>query len=281
MCCSPQLVNDWTLEKNIASSLKYGHYWELPYLVPLGGRYVLMVGAGNPYWVGSYDPKTMTFEVETPVRQVDTGHYYSFNPHMVDDKGLNNTRRRIMHGYAPIGRPPVIEGGSWGEGAHSIPRIITLKDERLWQEPIPELQKLRYGKQTLEKQAVTGDKPVHLKSIRGDSLEIIASLHRGTAKRCGFIVRADKGGNGISVWADEGDRFGIGERGNVLYGKPGEAVTLRIFVDRGVMEVYCNGGAVTHKCFAKADCVEVFAFSEGGNCTVESLEGWKMKSMWE
>ena len=34
-----------------------------------------------------------------------------------------------------------------------------------------------------------------------------------------------------------------------------------MFVDRGVLEVYCNGVAVTHKCFAPADRIEVFAFS--------------------
>jgi len=49
----------------------------------------------------------------------------------------------------------------------------------------------------------------------------------------------------------------------------------------GVFEIYCNGVAVTHKCFANADCAEVFTFAEGGNCTLKSLEGWKMKSMWE
>ena len=56
----------WTLQKNIAPSIQHGGYWELPYLVPLDGRHVLMVGAGNPYWVGRYDPKTMEFTPGTP-----------------------------------------------------------------------------------------------------------------------------------------------------------------------------------------------------------------------
>jgi hypothetical protein len=48
-----------------------------------------------------------------------------------------------------------------------------------------------------------------------------------------------------------------------------------------VLEVYCNGVAVTHKCFAPADRIEVFAFSDGGEAGLTGLEGWKMKSMWE
>jgi len=61
----------------------------------------------------------------------------------------------------------------------------------------------------------------------------------------------------------------------------GEPIELRVFVDRGILEVYCNGVAVTHKCFAPADRIEVFAFSEGGEATLTGLEGWKMNTMWK
>ena len=54
-----------------------------------------------------------------------------------------------------------------------------------------------------------------------------------------------------------------------------------MFVDRGVLEVYCNGVAVTHKCFAPADRIEVFAFSDGGEAKLDGIEAWKMKPMWE
>jgi len=39
-------------------------------------------------------------------------------------------------------------------------------------------------------------------------------------------------------------------------------------------------GAVTHKCFARSERIEVFAFDEGGDRAVKRLEAWKMKSMW-
>jgi len=73
-------LHAWKLERNIAPSISLGSYWELPYLVPLEGRHVLMVGAGNTYWIGRYDPKAMEFTPETPRRSVDTGDYYSCSP---------------------------------------------------------------------------------------------------------------------------------------------------------------------------------------------------------
>jgi len=277
---STDLLN-WTLQRNIAPSLKHSRYWELPYLVPLDGRHVLMVGAGNPYWVGRYDPKTMEFSPETPRRDVDTGNYYSFNPHMVDDKGPSGAARRLMHGWATIGRPPAVAGVPYWESAHSIPRVISIKDNRLWQEPIPELQSLRRENKQIEKQTLVADKPAHLQSIRGDALEVVASFDRGSAKLCGLMVRADGEGNGTRVWADAGNRFGIEGRANTHFLDKGDPVQLRVFVDRGVLEVYCNGVAVTHKCFAPAGRVEVFAFSEGGEATLTSLQAWEMKPLWE
>lgn len=277
---SKDLVN-WSLERNIAPSIKRGGYWELPYLVPLDGKYVLMVGFGNPYWIGSYNSNAMEFTAETPVRSVDTGDYYSFNPHMVDDKGPNGSARRLMHGWAQIGKPPAVEGVPYWEQAHSIPRVITIKGDRLWQEPIPELQSLRHDAQKTAKQVIPADKSAQLPSLRGDALEIIATFDRAASKRCGLIVRADGQGGGMKVWADAGNRFGIEQRASTHFLKQGDPVNLHVFVDRGVLEVYCDGVAVTHKCFAPAAKIEVFAFSEGGDATLNSLEAWKMKSMWE
>jgi sucrose-6-phosphate hydrolase SacC (GH32 family) len=275
-------LHNWQLARNIAPLIEHGDYWELPYLVPLDGRHVLMVGRpDNPYWIGRYDSKAMEFTPATPRRSVDTGDYYSFNPHMVDDKGPNGAARRIMHGWAMVGRPPAIDGVPYWEQAHSIPRVISIRHDRLWQEPIPELQRLRHDPTQVAKQDLPAGVPVHLASVRGDALELLASFDRKSAQRCGLIVRADGHGKGTMVWADAGDSFGIESRANTHFLKAGEPVELRVFVDRGVLEVYCNGVAVTHKCFAAADRIEVFAFSEGGEAKLTALEAWKMKSMWE
>jgi len=273
-------LEHWTFQKNIAPSIIYQGFWELPYLVPLDGRHVLMVGAGNPYWIGKYDSTAMEFTAETPKRDADTGTYYSFNPHMVDDKGPNGSARRIMHGWATIGRPPAVDGVPYWEQAHSIPRVMTIKGDRLWQEPIPELRSLRHDGRKMAQQILPADKPAQLPSLRGDALEIIATFDRAASKRCGLIVRADGQGGGMKVWADAGNGFGIEGRAGMHFLKQGVPVNLHVFVDRGILEVYCDGVAVTHTCFAPAAKIEVFAFSEGGDATLSGLEAWKMESMW-
>jgi len=275
-------LEHWTFQKNIAPSVRHGHFWELPYLVPLGGRYVLMVGSGNPYWVGRYDCDKMVFTPETPVREVDTGWYYSFNPHMVDDKGSNGSERRIMHGWATGPASPTKNVPFW-QGAHSIPRVLTIAGDRLWQEPVPEIQSLR-GKR-LPVGDFSKDNP--LEKIKGDALELKAKFAPATAKRFGVKLRVSPdGGKFTRVYFDtDSQTFGVD--GQALASRPqksylnqGQAVEMRIFLDRSFVEVYVNGSALTSRTFPPIDALGLELFSEGGKAEIVSLDAWTMRSMW-
>ena len=134
MSTSPDLVN-WTRIGSLAPSIKLGAFWELPYLIPLDHRYVLLVGAGNPYWVGDYDARKMTFTPDSPsTRPVELGDYYSFNLNMTDNRGPDGERRQLMHGWV-TGIPTPTKGVPYWQGAHSIPRVLHLRDNRLWPGP--------------------------------------------------------------------------------------------------------------------------------------------------
>ncbi|MBW2559169.1 MAG: GH32 C-terminal domain-containing protein, partial [Deltaproteobacteria bacterium] len=183
---------------------------------------------------------------------------------MLDDKGANGAERRIMHGWATIGTPPPVSGVPYWEQAHSIPRVITITADRLFQEPIPELQVLRYDPQELKAPVRLEDEVSRIEFLNGDALEISATIDRGSAEKCGLIVRADEQGAGTQIWIGAGTEFGIENCRNKHFLKKNEVAELHIFVDRGVLEVYCNGAAVTHKCFASADTISVFAFGEKG-----------------
>ncbi|MCX6872777.1 MAG: GH32 C-terminal domain-containing protein [Verrucomicrobia bacterium] len=280
---SPDLEH-WTLQKNIAPAIHLAGFWELPYLIPLGGRHVLMVGAVNPYWVGKYDATNMLFTPDRPApRSIDNGNYYSFNPNMVDDKGPGGTPRRIMHGWATIGRSPTAKVPYW-EHAHTIPRVLTLKDGRVWQEPIPELQTLRADKQSFKDLVVTPESGDLLKTVTGDALEIIATFKPGTAQRFGINVRSSATDPkvGVPVWFDARDlAFGAGKASMSSDLKSGDPVTLHIFVDRCIIEVYVNGNANTVAAFHNPAAQGVVPFSTGGACTLETLDVWRMKSIWD
>ena len=280
---SPDL-QQWTLQKDIAPAIHLGGFWELPYLIPLGDRHVLMVGAGNPYWVGTYDATAMLFTPDrAQPRSMDNGNYYSFNPNMVDDKGPGGAPRRIMHGWATIGRTPTRTVPYW-EHAHSIPRVLTLKDGRVWQEPIPELRTLRADKQSFKNLVVTPESGALLKTVKGDSLEIIATFKPATARRFGINVRNSAADPklGVPVWFDARDlAFGAGKVSMSSDLKSGDPVTLRVFVDRCMIEVYVNGNANTVASHHDPAAQGVALFSTGGACTLETLEVWRMKSIWE
>ncbi len=206
---SPDLVQ-WTFRRNIAPSIKRATFWELPYLIPLGGKHVLLVGNRNPYWIGSYDEAAMVFTPDGPTpKMIDTGSYYSFNVNMVDDKGPAGTRRQLMHGWVTGPASPTKTVPYW-QGAHSIPRVITLRGDRLFQQPIPELESLR-GKH-FEFRDLSD--PHLLNDVQGDALEIIATFDPAGGKPFGIQLRVAADGKAAATVAfDPGSgQFGINGR---------------------------------------------------------------------
>ncbi|MHC4202614.1 MAG: glycoside hydrolase family 32 protein, partial [Planctomycetota bacterium] len=279
---SPDLER-WELVKPIHTGGP-GRYWELPYLVPLGGKHVLMIGVGgNPYCIGSYDKATMTFTPDGPNwRSADKGDYYSFNPHMVDDKGPEGSARRIMHGWVKT-PPSRAKGVPYWQGAHSIPRVITVRDGRLIQEPVPEIQSLRGERMTFRGIALAAGSNRILEGIEGDALEIVATFRGGGTGRFGLKVRASADGKtGVPAWFDTGKReFGAAEKRAASDLGAGRPVRMHVSVDRSVTEVYLNGNAVTKVAYLGSAPRAVAVFAEGGGCRLESIDVWRMKSMWE
>ena len=273
---SPDL-DKWTYRKAISSGL-LGPYWELPYLVPLGGKYVLLVGRGNPYWIGSYDKRTMTFTPERPEpKYVDKGSYYSFNLHMVDDKGPGGSRRQLMHGWVTGPASPTKTVPYW-QGAHSIPRVVTLAGDRLLQEPIPEIEVLRGKHLSIDDPS----DPDALGKIRGDALDIIATFKPGDAEKFGLKLRvgADGKAAAVVVFDTKTGNFGINGRMQPSHIEPGGTVTMRIFLDRSIVEVFINGNAQTARIFPSPEARGIELLSEGGKADPVSLDVWEMNSMW-
>ena len=275
-------LESWTYQKPIYTS-EPGKFWELPYLVPLGDRYALMIGVGgNPYWIGSYDSETMTFTPDRPeTRSADPGHYYAVNPNMADDRGPGGSTRRIMHGW--VRNPPSpTETVPYWQGIHSIPRVLTLGDGRIIQEPIPEIQVLRGEKRSYADLGITPQSSQLLAGINGDALEIIAAFLPGNARRFGLRVRVSADGEtDIPVWYDPQEcDFGVGDIRSPSDLKSGEPVQMRVFVDRSVIEAYVNGNIITKVSYLDPDAQGVGVFAEDGNCVLESIDVWKMNSMW-
>jgi sucrose-6-phosphate hydrolase SacC (GH32 family) len=289
-------LGNWRLNGNIAPSLRYREFWELPYLIELDGRQVLLVGSGNPCWIGTFDDESLVFAPDhSDPQDLDPGHYYSFNLNMTDEKGPGGSRRQLMHGWVTGPASPSASTPYW-EGAHSIPRVLSLKGDRVWQEPIPEIERIRGRHRAPAAAGELGD----ISGIQSDALEIRLTFAPGTVGTCGMKVRVSPGGADFTrVYFDCATRrFGVDgptlDRNAAAFAAhefsrsvsqesrlaPEAPIELRIFVDRSIIEVFVNGTACTARTFPDADAlgVEVFAASDD---QLLSLDVWEMGSIWD
>jgi sucrose-6-phosphate hydrolase SacC (GH32 family) len=64
--------------------------------------------------------------------------------------------------------------------------------------------------------------------------------------------------------------------------EPGEDLTLRVFLDRSVVEVFANRRVcMTGRMYPEdAGAVEVALLAESGEATAKQLDAWQMKSIW-
>jgi len=278
-------LENWALQKNIAPSIKYCSYWELPYLVQLDGRFVLFAGCGNVYWIGEFDYETLTFIPDDPDPQsVDNGNYYSFNLNMTDNKGVNGNHRQLMHGWI-VNHPgsPRFKGLyalSEGDnvpfwlGAHTIPRVISIKNNSLYQVPIPEIEVLRKRHSHFQNPTMK-----ELSSIQGEAMEILMKVRLNEHSKFTFGVRCSpENKEQTSIVIDkENGFFGIDDKKQNIELR--DSITeLRIFIDRSVVEVFINGYAMTRATFSNPGNYELHT-----DCitSLESMDIWKMESIWK
>lgn len=291
---SPDLEN-WTFRSRIFTSKKHGSFWEFPYLVPFGDKHVLMIGCWPvKYWAGTFDKKTLTF------RPDDEGHprlldhanpYHCMNPSTVDDKGPGGSPRRIVHACI-IGFPGQLmttrskDVPPWF-GMHVLPRVVRLEGDRLWQEPVPELEVLRDRHFHRGEELLTPERAGRLDGFTGDALEAIAEFEPGSAKRFGLRLRLSEDGREcVEVYFDPaknefGARGRFGSRQGPACQTAGQPVRIHVFVDRSILEVFVNGEALSQRFFADPKDRSAAVFAEGGTVRLKSLDLWQMKPAWE
>ena len=120
-----------------------------------------------------------------------------------------------------------------------------------------------------------------LKDISGDTIELSVTIQPTDAKEYGVSVFCDKDGKGFPIAIKpESKVLTMGEIKPPFELKKGEDTNLRIFLDKGMVEVFVNDrqGAVYMHQHNKEDA-GVSLFSKGGDITAK-VKGWKMKSIY-
>ncbi len=277
-----------------------GRVWECPDLFALGDRHVLTtspIPLRKTIWFsGAYDGRSFRPLARGTVD--DGGHYYAPQT-LLDAQG-----RRIMFGWVWEGRSQEAQVAAGWAGVMSLPRVLSLlPDGALGAEPAAEVMALRGEHVGYEGLSLSPSLSGAAPDIAGDALELCVIFEAG---RTPLADQADAFGLSVRRSPDgaEETRIAYDARAQRLVVDrsrssldpaasretfsaplalaPGEGLSLRIFLDRSVIEVYANGRAcLTSRVYpTRPDSLGVTLWAEGGRVRVASLDAWTMASIW-
>jgi beta-fructofuranosidase len=164
----------------------------------------------------------------------------------------------------------------------SLPRELSLPaDGVLRIRPLREMEKLRSGETDEGELSVKSDSSVRLAHLAGDLVELSVTIKPTTAKEFGVSVFCDAAGKGFPIaYLPESKVLSLGEIKPPLELKPGEDLNLRIFLDKGMVEVFANErqAAVYMQPHDKQN-VGIQVFGKGGEVSAR-VKGWTMRSIY-
>lgn len=256
----------WKYEKVLAANNgRFGMMWECPDFFPLDGKWVLMVspqdmlpsgfeyhnGNGTLCLVGDYDKEAEEFTEEAD-QAVDYGIDF-YAPQTV----LTPDGRRVMIGWMQnwdTCNHRRRHNEAWF-GQMSIPRELSIKNGRMYQKPVRELEEMRRNKVAYENVIVSGT--VKLEGIQGRRVDMELSIRpeEGCDLYQKFSVRFaqnDVYHTSLSFRPGESvlkvDRKFSGSRRAIIHQRrsrvntEGGMLKLRVILDRFSVEVFVNDG---------------------------------------
>jgi beta-fructofuranosidase len=248
---------------------------ECPNFFKLGNRWVLFVSPYGKvqYFVGDFDPESCRFQpLPNANGLVDVGpNFYAPNTMQLPDG------RRLVWGWIN-GFP----GGRGWNGCLSVPRSLSLSsDGRLRQSPALQLAELR-GKATHWRNLRLDPAGRSLPLPATNTLEIRADIHLESAT--GFQLGFKSGTqDAIRVILESGRAERAKTDADIALALDGHErdISLAIFVDRSVLEVFANETLCATKVISPLESdatVELQAL--GGTALVKQIRCWPMKGIW-
>lgn len=287
---------DWHFKKALAANNnRYGKMWECPDFFALDGKWVLLTspqdmlpqgfeyhnGNGTLCLIGSFDEETDTFTEEAN-QSVDYGiDFYAAQTVLAPDG------RRIMIGWmqnwdACAMRSP---DESWF-GQMSLPRELSLKNGRLYQRPVRELDGMRSHR--VEHRDITFSEEIRLDGVKGRKVDMELTIRPGRTKELyrKFAVRFvqnDQYHTSISFRPHEsilkidrkfsGSRKAIVHQRRCLVNNGDGNIKLRIILDRFSVEVFVNDGEYVLTATMYTDlAAEGISFFADGEVTMDVVK---------
>ena len=224
---------------------------------------------------------------------------------------LDATGRRIFFDWVRELRGNERERASGWSGVMTVPRLLSLDPGgHLQIDPVPELEVLRLNPRRHESIDVPADSEVEVAGVDGDCLELAVEIDPREAREVGLKVRRSPGSEEetavsydaaaavlrvdvsrssldqeirytryrrIQPHLAESEQYVTAQEGPFEL-TPGELLTLRIFLDRSILEVFANRRqCVTQRIYpTRTDSLGVSLFARGGEAKVKSLQAWPL-----
>lgn len=238
---------------------RYGKMWECPDFFPLDGRQVLVVspqdmqaeglefhnGNGTVFLAGSYDKEKKEFCREW-VQAVDYGlDFYAPQTLQAEDG------RRIMIAWMKSWDNNMFPEGYEWNGMMTIPRELSIREGRVYQNPVRELEGYR-GEKT-EHLQVELDGTCSLQGISGRMLDLTVELEPGEYEE--FQIRLAENDRFYSTVTYQPDRQvltfdrtysgycrDMASSRSICAGDGSGKLKLRILLDKYSAEIFVNDG---------------------------------------
>lgn len=273
----------------------------VPDFFPLGDRHVLLFAShdrGVQYYIGDY--ANYRFYPKHHGR-MNFGDFGVESGHLCAGFTLLDGRnRRIFFGWIPEGRRETVQRAAGWAGVMSLPRVLSLSDAgTLEVEPVPELTVLRRNHRQLSNLRMSPDTSIALDEVGGECLEILATFDPGDANALGVKVCCSPDDDeqtllfyspGDKCLVLDADRSSVnpdvvsrGVQRGPLELAAHEFLTLHIFIDRSVIEIFANNRqCLTKRIYpARQDSRDVHLFARGGTAKLKSIDVWDLAAIWD
>ncbi len=291
----------WELLSQFRAEQDAPGIWECPDLFPVpveapegapdgATRWVLKVNAVTPnhgpavtrYFVGEFDG--VRFTADPPRAQIANPDLDAIYAQVTYNDVPAADGRRILIGWV---RQTARQDRAW-TGMQSIPRVLTLRPVdgglRLCQEPVAELARLRGRSHHAGPMPVSEGAPILAPADMGRGAgEIEVEFEPPPQGECGIRLRwPHHAATDIGYSAATNELF-VDQHGRPRLGIPlphaNGRVALRIFVDRGIVEVFGDRGQATITAMLDTETAPVGmdVFAEGGPARLIRLALWEME----
>ncbi len=269
-------LKHWTKlqELHFPQSQECPNFFPLPVLGRAGEERWIFTGANGQYLIGQFDGKAFT--PDSGPAAMETGN--NFYAAQVYNNIPASDGRTIQIGWMRGGQYP----GMPFNQQMSFPCELTLRQThdglRIVRQPVREIQRLWRRRHHIQRLALHSQQhPVP--GIRGDLFDVQAVIAADSTGVMGFHI------NGQTIELDMTTRqvHCLGATGAL--GKPqhpGQAITLRILVDRTSIEVFSTRGPVSLSCcYLPPNKPQEFAcYSKGGKAIFQSVLVHELASVW-